>query len=193
MNKLKVVIADDEAIIRLDISEMLTEAGYEVIGEAPNGKEAIDLVRKLKPDLAILDVQMPGMDGIEASGVINEEMLAPVLLLTAFSQVDIVEKAKKAGVLAYIVKPVREEQLFPAIEIAVSRFKEIKDFSSELGSVKDALDNRIVLDRAKGILMDSHGLKEDEAYKKLRQYAMNKRLSLKEVALIVIKAKESKK
>lgn len=193
MNKLKVVIADDEALIRLDIGEMLTEAGYEVIGEAPNGKEAIDLVRALKPDLAILDVQMPVMDGIEASGIINEEMLAPVLLLTAFSQVDIVEKAKKAGVLAYIVKPVREEQLFPAIEIAVSRFKEIKDFSNELGSMKDALDNRIILDRAKGILMDSHGLKEDQAYKKLRQYAMNKRLSLKEVALIVIKAKEGRK
>lgn len=193
MDKLKVVIADDEALIRLDISEMLVEAGYEVIGEASNGKEAIDLIRKLKPDLAILDVQMPVMDGIEASGIINDEMLAPVLLLTAFSQVEIVEKAKSAGVLAYIVKPVREEQLFPAIEIAVSRFKEIKDFSNELGSVKDALDNRIILDRAKGILMDSHGLKEAEAYKKLRQYAMNKRLSLKEVAKIVIKASENRK
>lgn len=193
MDKLKVVIADDEALIRLDISEMLTEAGYEVIGEGSNGKEALDLVRNLKPDLVILDVQMPVMDGIEAASVINEEMLAPVLLLTAFSQLDIVEKAKKAGVLAYIVKPVREEQLFPAIEIAVSRFKEIKDFSDELGSLQDALDNRIILDRAKGILMDSHGLKEDEAYKKLRQYAMNKRLSLKEVAKIVIKAKENRK
>jgi response regulator NasT len=190
MDKLKVVIADDEALIRLDISEMLTEAGYEVIGEASNGEEALDLVTKLKPDLAILDVQMPVMDGLKAASFINDKMLAPVLLLTAFSQVDIVEKAKKAGVLAYIVKPVREEQLFPAIQIAVSRFKEIKDFSEELGSVKEALDNRIILDRAKGILMDAYGLKEDEAYKKLRQYAMNKRLSLKEVAKIVIKARE---
>lgn len=190
MDKLKVVIADDEALIRLDISEMLTEAGYEVIGEASNGEEALDLVTKLKPDLAILDVQMPIMDGLKAASFINDKMLAPVLLLTAFSQVDIVEKAKKAGVLAYIVKPVREEQLFPAIQIAVSRFKEIKDFSEELGSVKEALDNRIILERAKGILMDAYGLKEDEAYKKLRQYAMNKRLSLKEVAKIVIKARE---
>lgn len=190
MDKLKVVIADDEALIRLDISEMLTEAGYEVIGEASNGEEALDLVTKLKPDLAILDVQMPVMDGLKAASFINDKMLAPVLLLTAFSQVDIVEKAKKAGVLAYIVKPVREEQLFPAIQIAVSRFKEIKDFSEELGSVKEALDNRIILDRAKGILMDAYGLKEDQAYKKLRQYAMNKRLSLKEVAKIVIKARE---
>lgn len=190
MDKLKVVIADDEALIRLDISEMLTEAGYEVVGEASNGKEALNLVETLKPDLAILDVQMPVMDGIKAASFINDKMLAPVLLLTAFSQLDIVEKAKKAGVLAYIVKPVREEQLFPAIQIAVSRFKEIKDFSEELGSVKEALDNRIILDRAKGILMDAYGLKEDEAYKKLRQYAMNKRLSLKEVAKIVIKARE---
>lgn len=186
MEKLRVLIADDEALIRLDVREMLTEAGHTVVAEAKNGDDAIKFVRELKPDFVIMDVKMPGSDGINASKVIVDEQLAPVLLLTAYSQNDIVSKANDAGVLAYLVKPVREEQLFPAMEIAYSRFKDIRALGLELESLKSSLATRKLLDRAKGILMDAHGFTEAEAYRKMQQYSMNQRITIKELAEAII-------
>ncbi len=185
-DSLKIIIADDEALIRLDIKEMLLDAGNKVVGEANNGESAVAMVRKLQPDLVIMDVKMPQMDGLTAAKIITEEGLAPVLLLTAYSQKDIVAQAKSSGVLAYLVKPIREEQLFPAIEIAISRFAEIKALEAELGLLKESLETRKLLDRAKGILMSVHGFSEQEAYRKLQQYSMNKRISIKELAEAVI-------
>ena len=179
-NTLKVVLADDEALIRLDIREMLTEAGHEVAGEANNGEDAVAMTRALQPDLVIMDVKMPQMDGLTASKIITDEHLAPVLLLTAYSQQEIVSQAKSSGVLGYLVKPVREEQLFPAMEIAISRFEEIKALGAE------SLETRKLLDRAKGILMSAHGFTEQEAYRKMQQYSMNRRISIKELAEAVI-------
>ena len=172
-NTLKVVLADDEALIRLDIREMLTEGGHEVAGEANNGEDAVAMTRALQPDLVIMDVKMPQMDGLTASKIITDEHLAPVLLLTAYSQQEIVSQAKSSGVLGYLVKPVREEQLFPAMEIAISRFEEIKALGAELGLLKESLETRKLLDRAKGILMSAHGFTEQEAYRKMQQYSMN--------------------
>lgn len=185
-DSLKIIIADDEALIRLDIKEMLLDAGNKVVGEANNGESAVAMVRKLQPDLVIMDVKMPQMDGLTAAKIITEEGLAPVLLLTAYSQKDIVAQAKSSGVLAYLVKPIREEQLFPAIEIAISRFAEIKALEAELGLLKESLETRKLLDRAKGILMSVHGFSEQEAYRKLQQYSMNRRISIKELAEAVI-------
>ena len=179
-NTLKVVLADDEALIRLDIREMLTEAGHEVAGEANNGEDAVAMTRALQPDLVIMDVKMPQMDGL------TDEHLAPVLLLTAYSQQEIVSQAKSSGVLGYLVKPVREEQLFPAMEIAISRFEEIKALGAELGLLKESLETRKLLDRAKGILMSAHGFTEQEAYRKMQQYSMNRRISIKELAEAII-------
>lgn len=193
MDKLRIVLADDESLIRLDISEMLTDAGHEVVGEAANGQEAVELTRKLKPDCVIMDVKMPVMDGLEAAEIIGTEELAPVLLLTAYSQEDIVSKAKEAGVIGYLVKPIREEQLFPAIEIAVSRFAELKQLNDELLNLKDSLETRKLLDRAKGILMTAHGLTEQEAYRRMQQFSMAKRISLKELAESIINAAEKRK
>ena len=140
MDKLKIVIADNESIIRMDLKEILEEAGHEVVGEAVNGKKAVELARKYHPNLVIMDIKLPEMDGITAAKIIDEEKIAPVLLLTAFSQADIVEKAKHSGVLAYLVKPVREDNLFPAIEIALTRFKEIQQLELELNDVKNSLE-----------------------------------------------------
>ena len=193
MEKLRVLIADDEALIRLDVREMLIDAGHTVVAEAKNGDDAIRFVRELKPDFVIMDVKMPGSDGINASKVIVDEQLAPVLLLTAYSQDDIVSKANDAGVLAYLVKPVREEQLFPAMEIAYARFKDIKALGLELESLKSSLETRKLLDRAKGILMDAHGFTEAEAYRKMQQYSMNQRITIKQLAEAIISAAAKKK
>lgn len=188
MDKLKIIIADDEALIRMDLREMLTAAGHQVIGEGANGEEALEAARELHPDLVIMDVKMPKMDGLTAAKLINEEQLAPVLLLTAYSQKDIVEQAKEAGVLAYIVKPVREEQLFPALEIAVSRFEEFRSFKEEVDHLRESLETRKLLDRAKGILMTAHGFTEQEAYRRMQQFSMNRRMSIKEVAQAIVDA-----
>jgi response regulator NasT len=188
MDKLKIIIADDEALIRMDLREMLTAAGHQVIGEGANGEEALEAARTLHPDLVIMDVKMPKMDGLTAAKLINEEQLAPVLLLTAYSQKDIVEQAKEAGVLAYIVKPVREEQLFPALEIAVSRFEEFRSFKEEVDHLRESLETRKLLDRAKGILMTAHGFTEQEAYRRMQQFSMNRRMSIKEVAQAIVDA-----
>ncbi len=186
MRALKIVIADNESIIRMDLKEILEEAGHEVVGEATDGAKAIDLTRKFKPDLVIMDIKMPEMDGIAAAKVISNDKIAPVLLLTAFSQKEIVDKAKDSGVLAYLVKPVKESNLFPAMEIAMSRFEEIEQLEHELDDVKNSLEMRKILDRAKGILMDAYSLSESEAYRRIQQYSMAKRKTIKEVAQAII-------
>ena len=185
---LRLVIADNESIIRMDLREMLEEAGHEIVGEAIDGRKAIELTRMHRPDLVIMDIKMPEMDGITASRKIAEEKLAPVLLLTAFSQPEIVEKAKDSGVLGYLVKPVRESNMFPAMEIALSRWEEMKGMEQELDRLKDSLETRKIADRAKGILMAAHKLSEQEAYRRMQRYAMMKRLSMKEVAEAIVRA-----
>lgn len=192
LQKLNILIADDEALIRLDLREMLSDAGHHIVGEAADGAQAVKLARELKPDFIIMDVKMPNMDGLEAAAIIGEENLAPVLLLTAYSQQDIVEKASKAGVSAYLVKPVREEQLFPAMEIAASRFNELQDLNKELLDLKDSLETRKLVDRAKGILMTAHKISEQDAYRKMQQYSMAKRITLKALAESIIKAAEKR-
>jgi len=192
MQPLRIVIADNESIIRMDLKEMLEEAGHIIVAEASNGATAVDLVRQHQPDLVIMDIKMPEMDGITAAKIISNEKIAPVLLLTAFSQKDIVEKAKDSGVLAYLVKPVKEVNLFPAIEIAVSRFQEFAELEQELENVKNSLETRKLLDRAKGILMDAYNLSETEAYRRIQQYSMSKRKSIKEVAEAIVGASKKK-
>ena len=193
MDNLKILIADDESIIRMDLKEMLEDAGHTVLGEAADGLQAVDLARKLRPDLVIMDIKMPLLDGIAATKILTAEKIAPVLLLTAYSQKEIVDSAKNSGVLAYLVKPLREEQLFPAIEIAISRFREIKNLEEEINKLKNTLELRKVVEKAKGILMQVHSLTEEVAYKKLQQYCMVKRKTIKEVSLAVIKSFENNK
>lgn len=188
MEQLRIVIADNESIIRMDIREMLEEAGHSVVGEASDGLQAIELAKKQHPDLVIMDIKMPEMDGISAAKVISAKKLAPVLLLTAYSQKEIVEKAKESGVLAYLVKPVKENNLFPAMEIAISRFQEFMELEKELEDVKGSLETRKILDRAKGILMDAYQLTEQEAYRRIQQYSMSKRKSIRDVAEAIISA-----
>lgn len=188
MKPLRIVIADNESIIRMDLREILEEAGHEIVGEAADGRKAVELTRQYKPDIVIMDIKMPEMDGIAAAKAIDQEKLAPVLLLTAFSQKEIVDKAKDSGVLAYLVKPVRESNLFPAMEIALSRFAEISQLENELDMMKASLEMRKTLDRAKGILMDAYGLNEGEAYRRIQRYSMMKRKSMKEVAEAIVRS-----
>jgi AmiR/NasT family two-component response regulator len=193
MDPLRIVIADNESIIRMDLKEILEEAGHTIVGEASDGVKAVELTRKYRPGLVIMDIKMPEMDGIKAAKIISNEKLAPVLLLTAFSQKEIVEKAKDSGVLAYLVKPVKEANLFPAIEIAISRFQEFAQLEQELEDVKKSLENRKILDRAKGILMDAYNLTESEAYRRIQQYSMSKRKSIREVAEAIVDAATKKR
>lgn len=190
MQKLRILLADDEALIRLDLREMLTEAGHEIVGEAANGQEAVQLAQELHPDIVIMDVKMPVMDGLTAAQQITEAEIAPVLLLTAYSQQDIVARATEAGVIAYLVKPVREQQLFPAIKVAVSRFRAWQELGRELDELKESLATRKLVDRAKGILMTAHKMTEQEAYRKMQQFSMAKRISLKKLAEEIIAADE---
>ncbi|MBE6098587.1 MAG: response regulator [Anaerovibrio sp.] len=188
MNPLNILIADDEAIIRMDIKELLEEAGHKVVGEATNGQQAVELAKKMKPDLCIFDIKMPKMDGIAAAKIVSKEKIAPVVLLTAFSQPEIVKDATEAGVLAYLVKPVQEANLFPAIEVAMSRYREMQGLADELLKVKDTLAMRKTLDRAKGILMDAHNISESEAFNRIQKYSMAKRKTIKEVAEAIIRS-----
>ena len=188
MNPLNILIADDEAIIRMDIKELLEEAGHKVVGEATNGQQAVELAKKMKPDLCIFDIKMPKMDGIAAAKIVSKEKIAPVVLLTAFSQPEIVKDATAAGVLAYLVKPVQEANLFPAIEVAMSRYRELQGLEDELLKVKDTLAMRKTLDRAKGILMDAHNISESEAFNHIQKYSMAKRKTIKEVAEAIIRS-----
>ena len=179
---LRVVIAEDEAIIRLDLKESLEAEGYIIAGEAGRGDEAVELARTLNPDVVILDIKMPGLNGIEAARIISEEHIAAVLLLTAFSQRDLIQEASQAGALAYLVKPFQRSELVPSIELAVGRFKEISDLKREKQELLDDLETRKVVDRAKGTLMDQYGLKEKDAYRYLQKKAMEERSPMKVVA-----------
>ena len=184
MNSKRILIAEDETLIRMDLSEMLRENGYEVVGEATNGEEAVALANELKPDLAILDVKMPKLDGISAAEKIVE--IAPVLMLTAFSQKDLVERALDAGVMAYVVKPFTIDDLIPAIEIATTRHAQMLALKSEVADLTERLETRKLVDRAKGLLMQAMKLSEPEAFKWIQRTAMDKRVSMKEVAEAVI-------
>ncbi len=181
---IRILVAEDEAIIRMDLVEMLREAGYEVVAEATNGEEAITLANSTKPDLCILDVKMPVLDGISAAEKIIS--IAPVLMLTAFSQRELVERARDAGVMAYVVKPFSIGDLVPAIEIAISRHTQMKSLADEVADLHDRLETRKIIDRAKGILMKALNLSEPEAFSWIQRAAMDRRLSMKEVALAVI-------
>jgi AmiR/NasT family two-component response regulator len=178
----RVVIAEDEAIIRLDLKETLEEEGYEVVGETGRGDEAVKLVRELEPDLAILDIKMPGLDGLAAAREIAGERRAAVLILTAFSQRDLIEQARDAGALAYLVKPFERSELVPAVEVALGRFKEIRALHDQTASLEEQLETRKVVDRAKGKLMDEHGLRESEAFTFIQRRAMSERTRMRAVA-----------
>ena len=180
----RILVAEDETLIRMDLVEMLTEAGYEVIAQATNGEEAIALANEHKPDLAILDVQMPVLDGISAAEKIIA--IAPVLMLTAFSQRELVDRARDAGVMAYVVKPFTISDLVPAIEIAISRHSQMRSLADEVADLHDRLENRKVIDRAKGILMKALNLSEPEAFSWIQRAAMDRRLTMKQVAEAVI-------
>ncbi len=189
----KVVIAEDEAIIRLDLREILEEEGYEVVGETGRGDEAVTLVRDQRPDLVILDIKMPGTDGLTAARAISEERLAAVLILTAFSQRNLIEEARNAGALAYLVKPFQKADLIPAIEVALGRFAEREALESEVAELRDErqaveakLETRKLLDRAKGLLMDECSMKELEAFRFIQKSAMDSRTSMKDTAAKVI-------
>jgi response regulator NasT len=178
----RVVIAEDEAIIRLDLKETLEEEGYEVVGETGRGDKAVDLVREHRPDLAILDIKMPGMDGLEAARIINKERLCGVLVLTAFSQREVIEEARDAGALAYLVKPFQKNDLVPAIEVAIARFNEMRALNGEIEMLGEQLETRKLIDRAKGVLMDKHGMIESDAFGFIQRSAMNHRMTMKDVA-----------
>ncbi len=185
-NPLRIVIADDEPIIRLDLKKMLQDCGYDVVGEAGDGAKAIEVVRNLRPDVVILDIKMPEMDGIDAAKIITDEKLAPVLLLTAYSQLDLVNRAKEAGVYSYLVKPFKQADLMPQIEIAVARWDAFLKIEEQANDLEDRLETRKSVDRAKGILMDQYGLKEQEAFRRIQVQSMNTRKSMREIAEAII-------
>ena len=182
----RVVIAEDEAIIRLDLKETLEEEGYEVVGETGRGDEAVELVDRLKPDLAILDIKMPGKDGLEAAREIAGPRKAAVLILTAFSQRDLIEQARDDGALAYLVKPFQKSELLPAVEVALGRFREMQALDDEVESLQEQLETRRTVDRAKGVLMDKHGLSEADSFGFIQKTAMNERRSMRSVAEEVV-------
>jgi response regulator NasT len=187
----RILVAEDEAIIRMDLIEMLQGAGYEVVAAATNGQEAIDFAIEHKPDLAILDVKMPVLDGISAASKIIE--IAPVLMLTAFSQKELVERARDAGVMAYVVKPFTIGDLMPAIEIAISRHQQMKSLATEVADLHDRLETRKTIDKAKGILMAALNLSEPQAFSWIQKAAMDRRLTMKEVAAAVIDPKQAER
>ena len=187
----RVVIAEDEALIRLDLAEMLRDEGYQVVGEAGDGQEAVDLAESLRPDLVIMDVKMPRRDGIDAAAEIAAKRIAPVVLLTAFSQRDLVEKARDAGAMAYLVKPFSISDLVPAIEVALSRFTEITELEREVADLGDRLETRKLVERAKGLLQAKHGMTEPEAFTWMQRAAMDRRTSMKRVAEVVLESMDT--
>lgn len=182
----RVVIAEDEAIVRLDLKEILQEEGYEVVGETGRGDEAVTLVRDLNPELAIFDIKMPGMDGLSAAREVSVDHRCAVLILTAFSQRNLIEEARDAGALAYLVKPFQKSELIPAIEVALGRFEEIKALAQEVGTLEEQLETRRVVDRAKGVLMDKHHMSESDAFGFIQKAAMNDRVPMRQVAQDVL-------
>ena len=182
----RVLVAEDEALIRLDLAEMLREEGYEVVGEAGDGQEAVELAENLKPDLVIMDVKMPRRDGIDAASEIAAKRIAPIVVLTAFSQRELVERARDAGAMAYLVKPFSITDLIPAIELAVSRFSEISALEQEVATLSDRLETRKLVERAKGLLQSKHKMTEPEAFKWIQRAAMDRRTTMKRVAEVVL-------
>jgi two-component system, response regulator PdtaR len=182
----RVVIAEDEALIRMDLAEMLAEEGYDVVGQAADGARAIELAEEHRPDLVILDVKMPVLDGIAAAERIARDRIAPVVILTAFSQRELVERARDAGAMAYLVKPFTKADLVPAIEMAVSRYTEIRALDEEVNTLKERLEVRKLLDRAKGLLQSEHGLTEPQAFRWIQKTSMDRRLTMRKVAEAVI-------
>ena len=178
----RVLIAEDEALIRLDLKEMLLEEGFEVVGEVADGASAVRLARELRPDLTVLDVKMPVMDGIEAAEAISKERLGAILILTAFSQRDLVERARRAGALAYLVKPFQKHDLLPAIEIATSRFRELSGLEATVDDLQGQLASRKVVERAKGLLQEREGMSESEAFRALQREAMRRRMTMAAVS-----------
>lgn len=187
----RVIVAEDEALIRMDLVEMLREEGYDVIAEAGDGQQALDLVRELRPDLCILDVKMPGLDGISAAETITAEKICPVLILTAFSQRELVERARDAGAMAYLIKPFSAGDLVPAIEIAISRHAQMAALESEVIDLHDRLETRKAIDRAKGRLMERSGMSEPDAFRWIQKAAMDRRTSMREVAEAIVAAESS--
>jgi two-component system, response regulator PdtaR len=183
---LKVLVVEDEALIRMDLAEMLTEEGYVVAGEAGDGEQALELARRLHPDLVIMDIKMPKMDGITAATSIVEERIAPVVMLTAFSQRELIEQARDAGAMAYLVKPFARHELVPAIELAVSRFAEKRALEDEVATLSERLETRKVVDRAKGLLMTRQQMTEPEAFRWIQRTAMDRRTTMKAVAEAVV-------
>lgn len=188
MERKRIIIADDEALIRQDLREMLTNLGYLVVGDVGDGRSAVNLARELKPDLVIMDIRMPDMDGIDAARILTEGGVAPVLLLSAYSQRDLVERAALAGVSGYVIKPFDESNLLPAIEVVLARFNEYQEISKEAARLEERLETRVVVDRAKGILMDHRGMSEQEAFRNIQRISMNSRKSMREVADAIILA-----
>ena len=182
----RVVLAEDEALIRLDLKEMLEEEGYEVVAEAGDGESAVRLAKEHRPDLVVLDIKMPGLDGLTAAQRISEEHLGPVLILTAFSQKDLVERAAQARAMGYLVKPFQKEDLIPAIELAMARYSEMVALETEVGDLSERLETRKLVDRAKGALMDRYHMQEADAFRFLQKTAMDRRLPMGEVARRVV-------
>jgi response regulator NasT len=189
----RIVIADDEPLIRIDLRENLESLGYDVVGEAADGKHAVEVARKLRPDIVLMDIKMPEMDGIAALRVLTEENVAPVLLLTAYGEGELVQQASDAGAVAYLVKPYRQSDLQPAIEVALARFNELRTLRSELQDVREALTVRKLVERAKGLLMETQGLKEAEAFRRIQKLSMDTRKSMKDVAEAILLAHQATK
>jgi AmiR/NasT family two-component response regulator len=184
--QLRLVIADDESLIRMNLKETLVALGYLVVGEAGDGVSVVNLARELRPDLVIMDIKMPKLDGIQAAKVLTEDKIAPVLLLTAYSDRELVDRAREAGVVNYIVKPFRDAELLPAIEIAMARYAEFQEIDKKIGDLQETLETRKLVERAKGVLMDTQGLKEQEAFRKIQQLSMNTRKSMREIAQAIL-------
>jgi two-component system, response regulator PdtaR len=182
----RIIIADDESLIRMDLREMLGHLGYEVVAEASDGRSAVELAKKLLPDLIIMDIKMPDMDGISAAGELARDHIAPVVLLTAYSENSLIGRAKDAGVCGYLVKPFRETELMPVIELALARFDELRDLEREVTDLKEALETRKLVERAKGVLMEVHGLREADAFNRMRKTSMDNRKSMREVAEAIL-------
>ena len=184
--QLRLVIADDESLIRMNLKETLVGLGYLVVGEAGDGVSVVNLARELRPDLVVMDIKMPKLDGIQAAKVLTEDKIAPVLLLTAYSDRELVDRAREAGVVNYIVKPFRDAELLPAIEIAMARYAEFQEIDKKIGDLQETLETRKLVERAKGVLMDTQGLKEQEAFRKIQQLSMNTRKSMREIAQAIL-------
>lgn len=182
----RILIADDESIIRMNLREMLTQHGYEIVAEASNGESAVELAHKLRPDLVIMDIKMPGIDGVAAAADLIRDRIAPVVLLTAYSERSLIGDAKEAGVSGYLVKPVRDTELTPVIELALARYAQFQDLEQQVTDLQDALETRKLVEKAKGVLMEVHGLSESDAFNRMRKTSMDHRKSLRDVAEAIL-------